>query len=135
MDAAVTLVGLLVPLATAIVWALSPILLHRPAGRPTDVMADPASQDDRARNSWKHAPVVGVKVLYFATHVNYYREVWQLGPAPRGWHRVAWSATPLTGRHLPSALLVSGDLADRVSEYNAGGWPFLTDDLEGGTLT
>jgi len=81
--------------------------------------------DELARSSSDHAPSVGVKVVHYATRRNYTREVWVLGPAPRGWHLVSTSTQPLTGRNVPSEVLVCRDLAQTVDGLDRAGWPMV----------
>jgi len=123
VDALLTLVGL----APAVILALGSLIRSirpvRPEGEGDHDMPQAINPDDLPALSARHKAVLGIKVVHYATHADFYRELWELGPHPRGWHLVAQSKAPLTGRNLPTPLLVCGDLANHVAMLNMNGWP------------
>ena len=135
-DLLVTLVGLCVPVAVAVAsrWARSRWPVVRPEGEGAHVPSPIANPDWRAANSGLHRARVGVRVVHYATALDLYREVWELGPAPRGWHLVRSVKVALAYGRVPSSLLVSGDLVSNVQRFDADGWPFLTDSRPPETL-
>lgn len=128
-DAGLTLVGLLVPVALAVIstWGLGRGPSVRPEGEGDHVSSPRPNAAQFDGQVGLHRARVGVRVVHYATALDLYREVWELGPAPRGWHLVRTSKVPLAYGRVPDALLLSGDIARQVLDYDRAAWPFLTD--------
>lgn len=123
MDHAVALLGAVATLCLAVGSLWSAIFPARPEDKETDEMVQPLDRDDLPELCSRNEAVVGIRVVHYATRIRYYRELWELGPKPRGWHLVATSSAPLTGRNVPSSLLVLGDVANSVAKLEMNGWP------------